>query len=185
MNYQIDLRSFFLILAASQALIFATLLIFRGIRDQRLSDKLLAAFLITLAATLSEHIAGWMNWYQGQRLTFFPFGNTFLFAPLAYLYVKSITNAQYRFRGKEWLHLFPAAIYFIIHFTVWSMTIPEKLKLIEVLARHKFFFAEGTIDLLVLTVYTGLAIFHYRAYSTCIIDMAAQLFDHPCRCLYC
>jgi AraC-like DNA-binding protein len=164
MNYQIDLRSFFLILAASQALIFAALLIFRGVRDQRLSDKLLATFLITLAATMSEHIAGWMNWYQGQGLTFFPFGSNFLYAPLAYLYVKSVTNAQYRFRGKEWLHLLPAAFYFTVHLSIWSMAVPAKLKLIETLGRNNYFLIEGTIDLLVLTFYTVLAIRHYRAY---------------------
>lgn len=164
MNYQIDLRSFFLILAALQALIFASLLIFRGVRHQRLSDKLLAAFLITLAFTLSEHIAGWMGWYKTQALTFFPFGNNFLFAPLSYLYVKSITNITYRLRGKEWLHFFPATIYFIIHFSIWPMDVAVKLKLLDLLAQKQYYFIEGTIDLLILTVYTLLSIFHYRAY---------------------
>jgi AraC-like DNA-binding protein len=164
MNYQIDLRSFFLLLAALQALIFASLLIFRATRDQRLSDKLLTFFLVALAATLSEHIAGWMNWYQGQGLTFFPFGSNFLYAPLAYLYVKSVTNAQYRFRGKEWLHLLPAVLYFIVHLSIWSMAVPEKMKLIEILGRNNYFFIEGAIDLLVLTLYTVLAVRHYFAY---------------------
>jgi AraC-like DNA-binding protein len=164
MNYQIDLRSFFLILAALQALIFASLLISRGIRQHRLSDKLLAAFLIALAATLSEHIAGWMGWYKTQALTFFPFGNNFLFAPLSYLYVKSITNIAYRLRGKEWLHFLPAAVYFIIHFSIWPMDVAVKLKLLELLAQKQYYFIEGTIDLLILTIYTLLSIFHYRAY---------------------
>ncbi|CAN5424689.1 helix-turn-helix domain-containing protein [soil metagenome] len=164
MNLQIDLRSFFLILAAVQALVISTLLVFRGIRKGRLSDQLLAAFLISLAATLGEHIAGWMNWYQSQALTFFPFGNNFLFAPLAYLYIKSITNINYRLKGREWLHFTPALVYFVLHFLIWPMAVPAKLALIQKLGLLKYFYVEGAIDLIIITTYSVLAVRHYRAY---------------------
>ena len=166
MSFQIDLRSLFLMMAAIQAVIFSILLLERGIRLQRLSDKVLAVFLISVAATLNEHIAGWMGWYNSQTLTFFPFGNNFLFAPLAYLYVKSITNTHYKLEGKEWLNFIPAALYFIIHFSIWPIQVPEKIKLMETFARNNFFLVEGVIDLMILTFYTVLAIRHYRAYIT-------------------
>lgn len=153
-------------MAAFQALIFSALLFERGIRFKRLSDKLLAAFLLSLASTLGEHIAGWMGWYDGQVLTFFPFGASFLYAPLAYLYVKSITNANYKLAGKEWFYFIPAIIYFIVHFSIWPIQVSAKLKLIEALARNNFFLMEGAIDLLVLAICTTLAIKHYRAYLT-------------------
>lgn len=153
-------------MAAIQALIFSVLLFERGIRVQRLSDKLLAAFLLALAATLSEHIAGWMGWYDNQKLTFFPFGASFLYAPLAYLYVKSITNTNYKLAGKEWFYFIPAFIYFIVHFSIWSIPVSAKLKLIETLANNNFFFIEGAIDLLILAICTTLAVKHYRAYLT-------------------
>jgi AraC-like DNA-binding protein len=167
MNYQIELRSFFLLLAAIQAVIFSGLLLYRAARHYSLSDKLLAAFMVALAATLAEHIAGWMGWYQGQGLTFFPFGNHFLFAPLAYIYVKSITSTAYRFRGREWLHFIPAFIYFIIHLCIWSMPISEKLLLLKELGNMgwpNYYFTEGTFDYFILVIYTFLTIRHYRAY---------------------
>jgi AraC-like DNA-binding protein len=164
MNYQIELRSFFLLLATIQAVIFSVLLI---VRHHSLSDKVLAAFLITLAATLGEHIAGWMGWYQGQALTFFPFGNNFLYPPLAYLYVRSITNTNYRLGGKDWLLFLPAAIYFTIHLSIWAMPVADKLSLLQELGNRSwpnFYFIEGTFDMLNLLVFTFLAIRHYRAY---------------------
>ncbi len=164
MSFQIDFRSLFLIMAALQALIFSALLVERGIRVHRLSDKLLAAFLLSLSATLGEHIAGWMGWYDSQVLTFFPFGASFLYAPLAYLYVKSITNTNYKLLGKEWFHFIPAFIYYIVHFSIWPIHVPAKLKLMDTLAANYFFLIEGIIDLLILTIYTTLAIRHYRAY---------------------
>lgn len=164
MNFQIDLRSFFLILAALQAVIFSALFFRRWFTQKRISDLLLALFLLTLGATLSEHIAGWLGLYQSQALTFFPFGNNFLFAPLAYLYVKSVTDAEYRFRGKQWLHFLPATIYFIIHFYIWFLPIPQKLTLLQDFGNNHYYLVEGTIDLLILSMYTTLAILHYRAY---------------------
>jgi len=165
-SFQIDFRSFFLIVAAFQALIFSALLVERGFRVQRLSDKLLAVFLLSLSATLGEHIAGWMGWYDSQVLTFFPFGASFLYAPLAYLYVKSITNSNYKLVGKEWFTFIPAIIYFIVHFSIWPIEVPVKLKLMDTLAANNFFLIEGILDLLILTIYTTLAIRHYRAYRT-------------------
>jgi AraC-like DNA-binding protein len=164
MNFQIDLRSFFLILAVLQSIIFSTLFLKRGFAQRRISDLLLAAFLLTLAATLSEHIAGWLGLYQSQVLTFFPFGNNFLFAPLAYLYVKSVTDAEYRFRGKQWLHFLPALIYFAIHFYIWLMPVAEKLTLLQNFGNNYYYLIEGIIDLLILTVYSILSVRHYRAY---------------------
>jgi len=164
MNLQVDIRSFFLVVAAIQATIFSLLLVWRSWRNHRLSDRLLALFLIALAATLSEHIAGWMNWYQGQRLTFFPFGNNFLFAPLAYLYVKSITNNAYRFRRKEWFHFIPAMIYFTFHLTIWVLGVERKIEIIQHLNNYYYFYTEGTLDLLVLTYYLMASIQHYQKY---------------------
>jgi len=151
-------------MAAIQAGIFSALFLVRGFRQARLSDKLLAGFLISLAATLSEHIAGWMGWYDSQELTFFPFGGNFLFAPLAYLYVKSITNIQFKLSWKEWINFIPASFYFTFHLSIWQFPLADKMELMEVFARNEVFLIEGAIDLLILTIYTILAIRHYRAY---------------------
>lgn len=164
MSFQVDVRSLFLIMAAIQAGIFSVLLFVRSFRQARLSDKLLAGFLISLAATLSEHIAGWMGWYDSQELTFFPFGGNFLFAPLAYLYVKSITNIQFKLSWKECLNFVPASIYFTFHLSIWQFPLADKMELMEVFAQSGVFLIEGVIDLLILTIYTVLAIRHYRAY---------------------
>lgn len=164
MSYQIDLRSFFLIVAAFQALVFSFLLLARAIKRRSISDKLLALFLISLAATLSEHIAGWMGWYKSQELTFFPFGNHFLFTPLAYLYVKSITNSSFKMLRRDLLHFIPAAIYFAFHVAVWLMPVDHKLNFLSKLGSNTYYLFEGVCDILVLLTYTSLSILHYRAY---------------------
>jgi AraC-like DNA-binding protein len=66
--------------------------------------------------------------------------------------------------GKEWFNFTPAIIYFIIHFSLWPIPVPAKLKLIDTLAKYNFFLIEGIIDLLILTIYTALALRHYRSY---------------------
>ncbi len=164
MGYQIDLRSFFLLVAAFQALVFSFLLLVRSAKRNSLSDKLLALFLISLTATLSEHIAGWMGWYKSQQLTFFPFGNHFLFTPLAYLYVKSITNSSFKVLRRDSLHFIPAAIYFAFHVAVWLMPVDHKLSFLSRLGANNYYLFEGVCDMLVLSIYTSLSILHYRAY---------------------
>lgn len=159
-----DIRSVLLAVASFHAVVVSILLFIRYHRRTYLSDRLLAFFLISISATLSEQIAGWLKLYVGQGLTFFPFGEAFLFAPLAYLYVCSITNSEYRWQRKSWLHLIPAAIYFAVHFLVWFHPVPEKQLWIQWLAEKHWFELEGYGSVVVFSLYLFKTIYRYRAY---------------------
>lgn len=159
-----DLRAVLLIIAAVQAIFVSSLLIIRNNQIARQCDRLLAFFLLAISATMSEHIAGWLGLYEGQQLTFFPFGETFLFAPLAYLYVKSITNTEYKWNNKEWVHFLPAAIYFLVHFFVWAHPVLEKQRIMDLLFKYKWGELQGYGNAFVFSLYLYKIIRHYRAY---------------------
>jgi AraC-like DNA-binding protein len=158
------IRSFTLLVAALQAVIIVIFLLSRNREQGRVSDRLLAAFLFFYAATLSEHIAGWMGWYEGQYLTFFPFGSSFIFPPLAWMYVKSITDTGYRFTKKEVRHFIPAAIYLAVHFSIWPIEPNRKLEILAVMSRYGFYYLQSAVDIAIFVLYTWLAAQHYLKY---------------------
>jgi AraC-like DNA-binding protein len=170
MTFNWDIRSVILTIAAFQAVIVSVLLLVRSFKKDSQSDRLLAFFLLAMTAVLSEHIAGWLNLYVGQGLTYFPFGATFVFAPLAYLYIKSITNSQYKWSEKEGLHFIPAIIYFLVHFFVWFHPLQQKQHLIDVLFRYKWNDGEGYGSAIIFTIYLYKIIKHYNAYLKWLPD---------------
>lgn len=159
-----DIRSVVLSIAALQAIIISILLLIRNYKEKRISDRFLVLFLLAISATMSEHIAGWLGLYEGQRLTFFPFGETFLFAPLAYLYVKSITNNAFKWTSAEWIHFIPGIFYFGVHFIVWAYPVEQKLRIINQLGEYKWFTIEGYCNAAFFTYYLYKIINHYTAY---------------------
>jgi AraC-like DNA-binding protein len=164
MNFDWDLRSVVLTVAAFQAIVVSVMLLVRNRQHTKLPDRLLALFLLAMSANLTEHILGWLGLYESQWLTYFPFGDCFLFAPLAYLYIKSITNNQHGWHKKYWLHFIPAAIYFAVHFTAWARPLVQKQLAIDWLWQHKWHQVEGYGNALLFSVYLFLNIRHYTAY---------------------
>lgn len=164
MNISISLRSGVLIIAALQAVIIALLLLYRSTKTKQQSDTFLAFSLLAFAATLSEHIAGWLGWYDDQKLTFFPFGDAFLFPPLAYLYVKSLTNTTFQLTSRVLLYFAPAAIYFIFHVIIWSFPVEQKLDIINNLWQWRFWHIQGILNVAVFTFFTFKTTQHYIAY---------------------
>jgi AraC-like DNA-binding protein len=160
-----DIRSVVLIIAAFQAIIVSTLLLIRSRKSGGLPDRLLAFFLLAITANLAEHIFGWLGLYENQRLTYFPFGGSFVFAPLGYLYVKSITNSREKWHQKQWLHFIPAVIYFTVHFIAWARPLAQKQQAIDWLWQHKWHQAEGYGNILLFSIYLYKIIRHYTAYT--------------------
>ncbi|MBC7399076.1 MAG: helix-turn-helix domain-containing protein [Mucilaginibacter sp.] len=170
MKFDWDIRAVILTIAAFQAITVSGLLLFQSIKQNSKTYRLLAFFLLAMTAVLSEHIAGWLNLYVGQQLTYFPFGESFLFAPLAYLYVKSVTNYQYRFTKKDLLHFLPAGIYLTVHLFVWFQPLQVKQHFIDLLFRYKWQTAEGYGNAFVFTFYLYKIIRHFNAYLKWLPD---------------
>lgn len=109
---------------------FAGLLAWRSYQEERLADRLLALILLLLCFHLAQYMLGFGGWYdaEGAYSTFmfyFPFHNFPLIAPLIYFYFYSLTNRQWTFQRRDWLHFMPGFIaylpylYFILHDWGW------------------------------------------------------------------
>ena len=101
-------------------LVYALLLLRKGIRNERDSDKWLALFLFLCILYICPWMLGYAGWYNGQVclpcrnfMFYMPMQHTLLMGPVIYFYVQSLLNPQFRFSRKHALHLLPAALYII------------------------------------------------------------------------
>ena len=109
----------------------AGLMLVRGLRRRQTAYIFLTALLFYLACSLIEHFIGFMGVYdyareQGHDLTFFPFDNPFVFGPLILLYVRALTDGQYRWTWRDGAHFVLPVLYYVIHFAVWALPYTEK-----------------------------------------------------------
>ena len=98
-----------------QGIIFAILLLWRGFREERLSDKLLAALVLIFTLRVANWMLGFAHWYDAHDwhstfMFYFPFNHWFLIGPLVYFYFRSLTNRDFRFQKKDIRHFIPAII---------------------------------------------------------------------------
>lgn len=98
-----------------QGIIFAILLLWRGFREERLSDKLLAALVLIFTLRVANWMLGFAHWYDAHDwhstfMFYFPFNHWFLIGPLVYFYFRSLTNRDFRFQKKDIQHFIPAII---------------------------------------------------------------------------
>ena len=95
------------------SLILWMVLLVRGIREQRLSDILLAWVMCLLALELQDYTFGFAGinilW---DELNGFPRSIHLLFGPAVYFYFRSQLNRSFRFEKKHGWHLLPYALYF-------------------------------------------------------------------------
>ncbi|MEM6718174.1 MAG: helix-turn-helix domain-containing protein [Bacteroidota bacterium] len=121
------------------ALLFAGLLLYRGIRSEDKSSYWLAAFVFLCAMYIAPFMLGYAGWYSEQPyrdiLFYIPFQQLFLLPPLLYFHIKSSLNSSFKFQRKDWLHFVPALLYAVYTLIVW---ITDKMILQEY-----YFYADG------------------------------------------
>lgn len=98
-----------------QGLIFAGLLLWRGFREERLPDKLLAALILIFTLRVANWMLGFAHWYDAHDwhstfMFYFPFTYWFLIGPLMYFYFRSLTNRDFHFKKRDLRHFIPAII---------------------------------------------------------------------------
>jgi AraC-like DNA-binding protein len=106
-----------LLILSSQALIFAFLLFYKYKQTKNISNLFLALILLLSSYSQICYTIGFMGWYDTYRNTkinYFLYNITIILAPLIYLYIKSITTSNFKFRKKDWWH-FSLAIVFIFY----------------------------------------------------------------------
>lgn len=165
MNFAINLRSILLLLAMVQGLVIAGLLLHRGFKRRQPRDFVLAGLLLSLVMSLVSYFIGFMGVYdyaaqQGWDLTYFPFGNGFLFGPLIWLYVVSVTDHQYRWKPAWWAHFFLPALYYAVSFYLWLLPVAQK----DIVGRVWMGYVEEFILTTTLGAYLFLALRRYFIY---------------------
>ncbi|MEM6516154.1 MAG: helix-turn-helix domain-containing protein [Bacteroidota bacterium] len=108
-------RSLPLLILAIQGLIFAILLFVRYRRKKNISDLFLSLILFLTCYSQTCFTVGFMGWYNEFRTTkinYFLLDITLALAPLIYLYVKSVTTSNFKFRRHDLWH-FALAFAFI------------------------------------------------------------------------
>ena len=120
MYFEFGLYSSLLLPAFIHGMLFSGLLFFRGIKNERLSDRLLGSLLLLNTIKLAYWMLGFAGWYDTHNgytsfMFYFPFNNVFWMGPLLYFYFLSLTNAQFRFHKKDLRHfILPAAWWLMI-----------------------------------------------------------------------
>jgi len=104
-----------------QGWVYAIMFWVRGWRHERLSDRLFGFLLAALTFEIWEYMLGFAGieilW---RELEFFPRNFGFLVPPLAYFYLKSQLDADFRFSIKDLRHALPFLIYVIYHLAVFT-----------------------------------------------------------------
>lgn len=90
--------------------------LYRGIRQNRLSDKMLGWVMFILAMELQDYTFGFAGInFLWNELNGFPRGVSLLFGPVVYFYFKAQVNRSFKIDRKALLHLVPYALYFLYH----------------------------------------------------------------------
>ncbi|MBC8084236.1 MAG: helix-turn-helix transcriptional regulator, partial [Hymenobacter sp.] len=91
-------------------------LLTRGRRPEGVSDKWLALLLLLHTTRLAQWMLGFGGWYDAHNalstfMFYFPFGHWLALGPALYFYFRSLTNQEFRFGRREWLHFLPELLY--------------------------------------------------------------------------
>lgn len=110
-----------LLFGFTQGWVYAILLWNRGLREERLSDKLLGWVLVALCFQIWIYMLGFggigVFW---KELDFFPRTLCYLLPPLVYFYLKSQFDATFRFQPRDAWHALPFAIHWTYHLVVFA-----------------------------------------------------------------
>jgi len=115
MPFDFNIYSALLLPAFIQAMLFTYLLFYRGWKEEKLSDKLLALLLLLNGLKIAFWMLGFAGWYDTHDgftsfMFYFPFDNVIFMGPLLYFYFLSLTNAEFKFEKKHRRHfLLPVA----------------------------------------------------------------------------
>lgn len=120
-------RSIVLFICILQGLVFAALLVRRGLRKKAGADFWLAALLLALCLNLITPLIGFANVYDlNQWLTYFPFGVAYTYGVCVYLYTVSLTDARRGFSLRDLVFFIPSVIYLIFRLVLFSQSLEFK-----------------------------------------------------------
>ncbi|WP_299124560.1 helix-turn-helix domain-containing protein [uncultured Winogradskyella sp.] len=112
-----------LLILVLQGLIFVILLLTRYFKKRNISDLFLGLILLLTCYAQICYTVGFMGWYNEFRTTkinYFLINIGVALAPLIYLYVKSITTSNFRFKKSYWWHFALAFAVIVYRFSIYT-----------------------------------------------------------------
>lgn len=141
MHYHFSVYSSILLIFVSQGIVFAGLLLNKGITEIKNDCKWLSLFVFLCSLYILPFMLGFAGWYSLQPyrdiLFYLPLQQTLLIGPAIFFYTQSLLNPKFVFTTKNWLHLLPAVLYLVYSLIVF---ITDKLVL------HEYFFYSNGKD---------------------------------------
>lgn len=163
-------------------LVYAALLLHRGIKMGKTSDRWLALFLLLCILFICPWMLGFAGWYDGndcfscRNIMFYtPMQHGLLMGPVIYFYLQTLFQPTYSFRRRDWLHFLPGTAY-ILWSTIVAITDRVVLK--------RYFLMNGVTDpdldnwyvaisLVSLLVYLLLSLRLHRIYKAYILEQTS------------
>lgn len=160
-------RSILLFICILQSVVFATLLVYRGLKKQSAADYWLAGLLVLLSLGNVSHFIGFAGVYDAyQSLSFFPFDNPFAVGAVIYLYVKTLTNSERTFTRRDFVLFTPALVYYAYQFLIFLQPLSFKNRFDDTV-HVPFVMPVLTIAIIIANAgFLFLSIRHYRHYHS-------------------
>jgi len=105
-----------LLIGCVQAFVFSVILLFRWKRDERLHDLFASLTLIVGGLYAAQWMLGFAGWYDDRDwrstiMFYIEWDHLVALGPFIWLYFRSLTNTDFRWENKYWLHLLPAMLF--------------------------------------------------------------------------
>ena len=136
MEQHIDWFFFSFLFSGLLGFLVAAILIFANKTDS-LGSRLLAGFLICFSILAVNYTLMTSDFYLRHPHLWRAFGwASFSFAPLAYLYVRSVLEQSFRFKKWDFLFFIPALIHAIGHFPFYIKSSEEKISFLRTVIQN-------------------------------------------------
>ena len=139
MRFDFGFFSSLLLIFFVHGLVYAILLLRKGMANQSAPEKWLSLFIFLCVLFIAPWMLGFAGWYDNQPyreiLFYTPLQHLFFIGPVVFFYVQSLLNPSFTFSKKQWLHLLPGLLYVLYSII---MVVADKLILKEV-----YFLADG------------------------------------------
>jgi AraC-like DNA-binding protein len=179
MYFDVNRLSGLLLIFFVHGLVYAILLLKRGVQNNTQSDKWLSAFLLLCVMYICPYMLGFAGWYNGNEclrcrnfLFYMPFQHALLMGPIVFLYIQSLLNPLFLFKRKHLFHFIPGALYI-----VWCIVVAVTDRVIL----NRYFLMDGQQDpdfddwyvilgLLSFLIYLIKSITYYKNYRKFIVQ---------------
>lgn len=101
-------------------LVYSFLLLRKGIKNDRASDKWLALYLFLCILYIAPWMLGFAGWYDGfdclhcrNFLFYAPLQHTLLMGPAIYFYLRTLFHPAQKFQRRDWLHFVAPSLYLL------------------------------------------------------------------------